>query len=156
MKNLGTILFLVGICLFASCNSEELAKIKILKEEVLAIHDEVMPQIGPVQNLIKQLKAAVPKETDHSNVHLEVFRPRIAENIVKLENADNGMTDWMHNYQPAAEEDMDLSAAFMYYESEKQRVIQVKKDIESSMEEAKVLLSEIDAAQPASDSTEAE
>lgn len=56
-------------------------------EEMMAIHDEVMPKIMDITKLINEVKE-------------DSLDPQATQVLSELENADSLMWDWMHNLTP--------------------------------------------------------
>lgn len=113
--------------LLNACNGggSETAEIDRLRDEAIAIHDEIMPQISAFdRNTVKidsllsslpDLKAANPDiDTAQVRTDLSGLKDRLNE-------ATNAMMDWMTNFEV---DPQDKSAAEMktYYEQEVQKV----------------------------------
>lgn len=80
--------------LLAACGQDKSA-IKAMEEESIALHDEVMPEMGTIIELKGQLKARMAAiDTTDVNALAEVEALYMA-----LENAEEGMKNWMHTYQ---------------------------------------------------------
>lgn len=80
--------------LLAACGQDKSA-IKAMEEESIALHDEVMPEMGTIIELKGQLKARMAAiDTTDVNALAEVEALYMA-----LENAEEGMKNWMHSYQ---------------------------------------------------------
>lgn len=88
MKN---ILFLLPLLLF-SCED----KAKNLKEEVLAIHDEVMPKMGDLRRTRKDLMLRADSIISVDSLRAEKLLSASAE----LASATERMMSWMRNYDP--------------------------------------------------------
>jgi len=70
---------------------------KVLEEQVMAIHDEVMPKLSDIQDLSSQLRkirAEIPENTQG-----KVVTPEGMDDIMEsLKLADQSMWDWMDQY----------------------------------------------------------
>ena len=97
-----------------------------LEVEVIAIHDEVMPKMGAMHKARKELRALL-KETE-----VESEKTTILQLIKDLENADEGMMTWMHEWK-VPEADPEKTN---YLLKEKEKITKVKNDMLSSLENA--------------------
>lgn len=122
MKQLIFFLCLVGM--FASCREKS-----TLEKQVMAIHDEVMPKLGELNKDRKALQKILKSTTDE-NIKSELLKA-----ITGLENADDGMMDWMAEWK-VPEEKSEQEA---YLNKEMVRITKVKSDMLESMKTAKVL-----------------
>ena len=113
---------------------------KSLKDEVMAIHDEVMPKMGQIIALKSQLSKVLKTLEEAAEPVNEERKKAIQEIIEELEAADNGMMGWMRAYRPV-EEPIDEEAR-KYLEAEKVKITKVKNDMLTSIENAQNLLKE--------------
>ena len=128
--------------LFSSCSpnkdKEEQGEVAAFRNEVMQIHDEVMPSMGSLMNLQKQLKERI-SEIDSSQLQK---KKALSLLVTDLEEADEAMMQWMRTYQEPSEE-MSKEEALAYLEKKKQEIIEVKQKIEQSEKAAKAALAEI-------------
>lgn len=110
-----------------------------LYTEVMTIHDEVMPKIGTIQKLIKDLKLLRERvETDSLRVG------RIDTTLVELSRADEAMMDWMHQIRPLATlQGQSEEKVISYLENEKIKITKVKDDILGSIRKGEALVEEL-------------
>jgi len=99
---------------------------KIL-DEVMAIHDEVMPEISTIH----KLKVKLRKLKDDSR---EVYVL-----IADLENSDEGMMSWMANFK--SDKYADDNEQILYLRSEKAKIEYVSKQMKSAINNAQTFLS---------------
>lgn len=114
-------------------------KVEALKQEVMGIHDKIMPRIGTLMHLKKQLnKKAAQLDTTRETDKRQAAALQLA--IKDLEQADEAMMQWMRTY-----EDPDLAEgqakALEYLALKKKEILTVKEQMESSETAAKSLLS---------------
>ncbi len=138
------ILLLLGIGLF-SCKNQSDAEKKYEQDfdEILRIHDEVMPKMGALNSLSLALK----KKIDSSSNELVKY-----ENARKdLENSYDFMMDWMHGFtnqyvknQPALKElsEEEIIKKHQGLKRELDEVAKMRDAVNSSMENARKLLNE--------------
>lgn len=116
-----------GMLVLAACNNggNEASEIDQLRQEAIAVHDEIMPQVSAFdRNTVKidsllaslpQLKEAYPDiDTAQTRTELTVLKNR-------LEQATDAMMDWMTEFDM---DPQDKSAAETkeYYEGEVKKV----------------------------------
>lgn len=138
MKKLIKVSFLVMFPLLAltviSC--QETDKNKALENEVMEVHDEVMPEMDNVMKLKKELKEKLD-EADSSRAK------RIKEAINELEKADEGMMNWMREYDSPAGS-LSEEEAKQYLQQEKEKITKVKEQMKASQTLARALLESSD------------
>jgi len=119
-----------------SVGDETAAELRKVEQEVLDIHDEVMPKMGDLNNNRKKLiKRLYTKDS------LE-YGLMIRESIDDLEEADSLMWDWMHNYsRPGYDGDLDSVSA--YLNSELTRVKVMREKFFVSLSESESLLKKL-------------
>ncbi len=99
-----------------------------LREEVMAVHDEVMPRMGDLYNakvaLQEQLGAADPDSLQRQKITLK---------IAQIDSASEQMMVWMRafNTTPEGESENEIR---QYLESELGKVTKVKNDILKALE----------------------
>jgi len=113
-------------------------ELKALEAQVMAIHDEVMPRMKDINDILIQLreiKGAI-KETPEGKLE----SPDGMEELMgSLKLAEQGMWDWMKSYsdtKATLQEDQLKS----FYEKELEKVNKVKTDMLGSIEKAQAWL----------------
>lgn len=122
------------ILLFAvfgySCKQEN--KVEKMKAEVMAVHDDVMPEMGNLMNLKSQLKEKISSlDSLEGLANLEELNLLIQN----LEEADEAMMDWMRNYKDPSGE-MTEDQALEYLKEKIKSIKEVKQKINTSKAEA--------------------
>lgn len=130
------ILFIPLLFLF-SCTDDQV-KIEKLTEEVIAIHDEVMPKNIDINRVKRRLKI-ITQDTTLS----EASQQKIQDQILQLTKADQAMTTWMAEYKPPSK-DMSFDAAMKMLNEEKVKITEVKDLMLSSLQNGQNLLKEVD------------
>ena len=74
---------------FYSCKENPKSDTPTQMQEVMAVHDEVMPKMGTIGKLISQLDAKI-KETDSTDVLVKARQD--------LRDGNKAMMDWMMNF----------------------------------------------------------
>ncbi len=140
MKNIFTIAIISTAILFASCQGKDpdfVSQDKI-KKELLAVHDEVMPKMGEMNEARKKLIKLIKSEAIKDSTSLEA----VNYTIEYLERADEGMMDWMGEFvQPSDMRNSKSHEEIMaYLNEEKEKIIKVKTDILNSLEAANKII----------------
>ncbi len=123
------------------CNTEANKKKKEQKlaEEVIAIHDEVMPKMDQIFKLRKELK-----DLNNQFIANNAFMPGLDTGkskmlIVNLDSSDKLMMDWMHHYN-GGQGLYSHEEVMSYLEDEKKKITHVKEFTDKSIEEARSFL----------------
>lgn len=122
-------LFFLAISFISSCKEKT-----NLEAEVIAIHDEVMPKMGDIHLAKKDLKKILTSSVDDST------KAEILNLLSNLENADEGMMEWMHNWKVPESEPERTD----YLLKEKDKITKVKSDMLNSLEAAKNYIAKSD------------
>lgn len=144
MKRLGYAIIVCSIWLLASCGggnkaAEQKKQQDDLAKEVIAIHDEVMPKMGELISLRKKVRQTSDSLTVKAGEGFEQKAAEAAEIITALEAADQGMMDWMHEYN-GGQGLYEHDAIMEYLQAEKEKITKVKQDMNGSMDRAKQFL----------------
>ncbi len=99
----------------------------ILYNQVMDIHDEVMPKMEDLYNMKKNLEEKL-KENPAADVKADI-ELRLAE----VDSASKMMMDWMHEFNPPADT-ADQEQARAYLEAEMEKVKRVKEAILTVLE----------------------
>lgn len=126
--------FLVGVVLFAFSCQQSSSPSDQLYDEVMYIHDEVMPKVHNVHKLSKQLKEKMEAEGLE-----EVQKAQIKSTLDQLDAADKAMWDWMNAFErPDASLGEEKVMALL--KAEKEKISKVSEMILSSITAAEGLL----------------
>ena len=135
-----TILILTA--LFFSCgnnqksNNEKLEK--DLYDEVIGIHDEVMPKMSTLLSLESQIKEKI-LGIDSADVvaikEIQILNVQISE----LQDADEAMMQWMRNFQ-VDQEGWSHDSVMSYLENEKKTISLVRDQMLEVIDESEELL----------------
>jgi hypothetical protein len=107
-----------------------------LYDEVIAVHDEVMPKMENIMKLKGELveKADLLREEDANAPQLVEMETAIKD----LESADEAMMHWMRNFQPQRD-NVNHDAVVEYYTKQKISVDSVKMLMENALIKGKEL-----------------
>jgi len=122
-KTLPAVIIAAAVLLL-SCERkvESQAQPTTLMDEVMAIHDSVMPRMSALRSTRKALLERAENTTD--SIELTV----LLNKADKLDSAQKSMMGWMRQFNPT------------YYEDQKKMIQDVKDLMESSLEEGQDLL----------------
>jgi hypothetical protein len=101
----------------------------ILYNQVMDIHDEVMPKMEDLYNKKKDLQALL--NNSPSAADKKKFETRIAE----IDSANKLMEDWMHEFNPPDTASVDKEQIRAYLESEMVKVKRVKEAMLEALKE---------------------
>lgn len=129
---------------FAACNQGG-ERVEETEDEVMAIHDEVMPKMQVIMNLKKQLSAklleldSLQQEGVSSNTLAEQ-KMKALELSRDLTLADSLMMDWMYQYRGDSAKALPAGDALVYFRLEKDKILDVQKRTNQSLEAARGFL----------------
>lgn len=141
-------MFLLLALFMYSCDSS--IDTQALKNEVLDVHDEIMPKMGEVMSLRKKI-LVMSKQT----ASIDNYDQSVVNSLDSLADALAGanrgmlswMTDWSNNSSNFLDQDgkpiegVTVEAVVKYLEGEKQRMLKVNEHFDSSISTAKEVLS---------------
>ncbi|WP_190810070.1 hypothetical protein [Flagellimonas sp. S3867] len=138
MKKIISFSFLVlSLALFSCKQEKKNDKSPTQMEQVMAIHDEVMPKMGKLGKLVGELKSKV--DTTATSLQHEAA-------MKDLQAANESMMDWMMNFGERfdSEEILDGKALSeqkqQWLNEEEAKVKALREQINSSIEKAEALL----------------
>ncbi len=127
---LSALILLVCLTIAQSCGSKGPAEVENLHEQVMVVHDEVMPKMSDINRAKKKLR--------------KIKDPSLNEDVLTLltdlENADEAMMSWMHDYKKPSGE--DLEAAKKYLNDQLVKITEVKDVMLSSIANAEKFIAE--------------
>ena len=114
-----------------SCQPSGESELKVLKDEVMAIHDEVMPQMGDLRRTRKDLML----QADSLMASDSVRATELNDLASKIEGANEGMMQWMRAYEPDfAGSDEEIKN---YLEAQKLSIEKVRDEMKKSLADGK-------------------
>ncbi|QRR01569.1 viral A-type inclusion protein [Dyadobacter sandarakinus] len=139
------ILPLLLMTTLACSNQAEKDKVADLEAEVLAIHDEVMPQMDAIMSLKAKLSKKIQNMDSLQNEGISSNtvageRIKAVDLNQKLSDADKLMMDWMHAYRGDSAKKLKGAEATAYFEKEREKILQVKQVTLKSVQDAKTFL----------------
>lgn len=125
-----SLLLLLAVTLFGACSQTPDAN-RQLQDEMIAIHDEVMPMMGTFVRDIQKIDTILLNLDDYkaANPELDTVQQRVelTELQNRLEKAHDSMNDWMHdlNLNFEGQSDDEIKA---YLEVEKTKMQEIKQE----------------------------
>lgn len=106
-------------------------------DDVMTIHDDVMPKMSEVNRLTEALKTRLPEATGEQQTQIQAV-------ITDLEAADKAMWDWMYGLKQLNElrDSLQHEQIVSYLEGQEKSIAQVKDQIETAIQKAHELLPE--------------
>ena len=157
-----SLLSLAWLILLAACSSatqseadDTLAQAREIYAEAIEIHDEVMPRMDELMQLRQQLQARVDSLRQVDSVAYSDTLVRMQAAIESLEQADEGMMQWMRSVEkvagidePTSEYQEEITATQLedttdimrIQQEQKEAIVEVKRQMESSISTARNLL----------------
>ncbi|MDH3698451.1 MAG: hypothetical protein OER83_03940 [Flavobacteriaceae bacterium] len=131
------VLFLTLSLISFGCKDQSKTSGASQMEEVLSLHDEVMPKMSTIAKLVGELKSKV----DSTDQGLEY-----ASAMEDLQDSHKAMMDWMQGFGTRFTSDEILNGAPLteekqdWLDEEEEKVIALKKQILESIESAQEIL----------------
>lgn len=119
------------IASLTACQKNVEDKQKVMIDDVMAIHDEVMPKMDDLMTLKGSLDSAIKVSPDSA---------KAKQLYAALDSADNQMMDWMQAYNPDQVKGKSEEEVSKYYAEEKTKIASVKELTNKSIENAKGFL----------------
>ncbi|WP_062060963.1 hypothetical protein [Aquimarina longa] len=132
---------IIGLLLFISCNqlSKEEQEFDALMQKVINVHDEVMPKMGEMSTLIKELESKIDTTTQGKSY---------AKAQQDIKDSYDFMMTWMsdfsdqfpHETESSKTDSKKIASQMELLKKEEVKVIELKNQINSSIKNAKELL----------------
>lgn len=136
MKLIPFVLSMLFFTLLFSCGAEKNEN-EVLKEQVIAIHDEVMPEIGHLKN--QQSKLIEKANSLENETSATSYRRELNLAAQSCESAYDNMFVWMRQFK-SEYDDMSEEETSAYLKEQLQMVEKVKADILTARSTADSLL----------------
>ena len=102
-----------------------------LYNQVMEVHDEIMPKSDEIYRLKKQIQEKIAASPD---MVLEK-KQQLEQVISNLDSASNAMMDWMHKFNPLPDS-VDQEQARAYLQSELEKIKKVRDLTYDALEKA--------------------
>jgi hypothetical protein len=129
MKTILPVLSLVTLLVWGC--GEKSQDNQALYDDVMEVHDEVMPKMNDIYKLKEELK----KQIADSPSLVDEKKKAIESAILKLDSASERMMVWMRNFNPLPDS-LGEEKARGYLEEQQEEIKKVKDDMLKAIEEA--------------------
>lgn len=119
------------LALLTGCQKNAEDKQKLMIDEVMAVHDEVMPKMDDIMSLKSSLDSAIKVSPDSA---------KAKKLYSALDVADNQMMGWMENYDSESVKGKSEEQISKYFADQKTRITEVNVLTVKSIEDAKKFL----------------
>jgi predicted transcriptional regulator len=131
--------FLIVVLLFASCGEQKKSAKDLLKEKVMAVHDEIMPKMGDIMKYKKELNAKI-NELAQAGIEENAYEIEMLKKAVTdLDNSHDEMMGWMHQYNNDFE-GMVEKEVMDYLNDQMKKIEDVAKTTNAALKSAEELL----------------
>jgi regulator of replication initiation timing len=138
MKTLTTrSLVLIILPLVLACTDQKKEAQDRLFDEVMAIHDSIMPAMRDITNLQKEVKARL----DELDSTAQIEENRLQMERQRLDSAHNAMMEWMRAFEKDFE-GKTHEEVMEYLENQKERIQGVEQMMEESISQTQEFLKE--------------
>ncbi|WP_109829265.1 hypothetical protein [Reichenbachiella versicolor] len=133
------LLFLGAILLLFSCSSEKKSE-QVLMDEVIAIHDEVMPEMGTLHKLSGKLRQTADSLLVLDSATNTDVSKQLQDLSLTVELANESMMNWMREFEQPSEE-MSHDDVMKYLQEQKTAISAVKANMITAKSDAEKALS---------------
>ncbi len=109
-------------------------------EELMAIHDSIMPRMGELMELSEAVRARIDRldslKRDNHTSEIAAARGLVKE----LDLAGESMMSWMHQYKADTLDKIGATEAKEYLSKQKKSILDVKNSMETSISNARDFL----------------
>jgi uncharacterized coiled-coil DUF342 family protein len=131
MRNLLSLTILIGL---VACQQTIADQISDTKNELMNVHDEVMPLMDPLYSLRKDLgEKADSMLSEGQDISV------IQETIRQIEMAEQSMMTWMHMYEPHFSGESD-SITLRYFQAQNEAITEVGEEMNEAVSAGEALL----------------
>jgi hypothetical protein len=99
-----------------------------LRDEVMKVHDEVMPKLDNIYQLKEKLKNKIAE----TPALAAEKKQQIEASIAKLDSASEGMMIWMRKFDPTADT-LTIEKKREYLENEMEKIKKVREDVNEAL-----------------------
>ena len=133
-------IILITLALLVGCSDQKKSAVDELKDNVMAVHDEVMPKMGDIMKYKKQLNNRIDELVDDG---AEENAEKIAELKKAVDNLDNShkdMMNWMHQFNSNFD-DMVEDEIMKYLNEQMKKIENVANTTNAALKNAEEILS---------------
>jgi hypothetical protein len=109
---------------------ENISENEALYNEVMKVHNEVMPKLEDIYNKKESLNDSIASNPKMTEADKEAIQLQVA----RLDSADKSMMTWMHEFNPLPDSTGEERAR-EYLENEMEKIKKVRENIEEVLKE---------------------
>ena len=138
-------LLFIFMIFITACGTDEKAEQAKLRDEVYAIHDEVMPEMGRINKFKRDAEVMANEYLNDSIASNDEMAMELENLVLELIDADESMMKWMRTLKNDFE-GMTHEEIVAFWEGHKVEAKEVRQKINSSLEKANDLLKQEESA----------
>lgn len=123
--------------LFACKSADDATAVADMHSQVMVVHDEVMPKMGDIYKVKKQLKLQLSEQIEST----DSTRSDLLMAIKDLEKADDGMMQWMSDFKSSYKGATDAET-IAYLKSEKEKISKVSIEMKEAISNGQKLMNQ--------------
>ncbi len=109
---------------FTACKNEDKESETKLNQEIMKVHDEVMPKMGELNRMKRQLSAYKDEVPDDN----AAMKDSLINAILILSQTEDNMSDWMTNYK-YPNPDLKHDDIIKYLKGQQDSIKQINNDV---------------------------
>ncbi len=121
-----------------SCDEKKKEAKDVLYDQVMEVHDEIMPKMGDIMKYKKQLKIKMEGLAADPEMNAEKIE-KVKQAITELDNSHEDMMAWMREFNPDFE-GMVTEEVMQYLNEQKVKIEQVGKETYAALNSAEELI----------------
>ena len=134
---------LTFLALSPACQNKQQSTSKKLHKEIMRIHDEVMPRMGEVARLQKELRRHQDRLIRDTSDAGPIQLKKVEDHLLALNKGEKAMWDWMHEFNEVSEDKMKPDAYLKRLQEEKVKVIEMRDLIQNAIQWSEQSLKQI-------------
>jgi hypothetical protein len=99
-----------------------------LRDEVMKVHDEVMPKLDNIYQLTEKLKSKIAE----TPAMAAEKKQQLEATIARLDSASEGMMIWMRKFDPMTDS-LTVEKKREYLENEMEKIKKVREDVNEAL-----------------------
>ncbi len=125
---------LLFVTVLVACGPSKEDQIKEIKNQAIEVHDEVMPLMGNLRSVRKDLMLIADSISTSDSLKASILNEKAAE----IAAANEGMMQWMRNFEPEFEGSEDEKIE--YFKGQKISIEKVKVDMLEALDSGQKVL----------------
>ena len=126
-------LLLISTLVLVNCGHSDNPERQKAFDEMMEVHDEVMPEISTINALSRKLKEKIAASGNQDSLIM------MKATLTRLEEAEEGMMDWMPKLD-VPKKDIEDAKAIAYMKKEKEKISIVSNNMKKAIQSGNCLL----------------